>query len=63
MSGEGGRRETFEEFIFNSICCKHNNKPQINKKTTKDLGSASPTNHRQETSCSITHPRTGVKGY
>lgn len=48
MSGEGGRRETFEEFILNSIFCKHNNKPQTNKKTTKGLGSGSPFEHRQD---------------
>lgn len=48
MSGEGGRRETFEEFILNSICCKHNSKPQTNKKTTKDLGSGSPSERRQD---------------
>lgn len=47
MSGEGGRRKTFEEFILNSICYKHN-KLQTNKKMTKDLGSGSPSEHRQD---------------
>lgn len=48
MSGEGRWRETFEEFTLNSICCKHNNKPQTNKKMTNYLSSGSPSKHRQD---------------
>lgn len=47
VSGEVERRENFDEFSLNSICCKHNNKSQTNKKT-KDLSSGSLSEHRQD---------------
>lgn len=41
------RKENFDEFYLNSICCNHNNKWQTNK-NTKVLGSGSLSEHRQD---------------